>query len=106
MLFDCFLLKNINSILHLGMEHIRKIMEIMDDDEMFPTRNEWAYIKISNELKKLHFKIKELSHSPATIDPSARIETRSSARVDPSAPPRIIRDAWRDLNTLRLRPRR
>ena len=34
------------------------------------------------------------------IDPSARIETRSSA------PPRIIRDAWRDLNTLRLRPRR
>jgi hypothetical protein len=92
MLFDCFLLKNINSMLHLGMEHIRKIMEIMDDDEMFPTRNEWAYIKISNELKKLHFKLKELSHSPATIDPSA--------------PPRIIRDAWRDLNTLRLRPRR
>ena len=34
------------------------------------------------------------------IDPSARIETRSSA------PPRIIRDAWRDLHTLRLRPRR
>ena len=92
MLSDCFLLKNINSMLHLGMEHIRKIMEIMDDDEMFPTRNEWAYIKISNELKKLHFKLKELSHSPATIDPSA--------------PPRIIRDAWRDLNTLRLRPRR
>jgi hypothetical protein len=46
------------------MENIRKIMEIMDDDEMFPTRNEWAYVKISNELKKLHFKIKELSHSP------------------------------------------
>ena len=88
------------------MEHLRNIMEIMDDDKMFPTRNEWAYIKISNELKKLHFKLKELSHTPATIDPSARIETRSSARVDPSAPPRIIRDAWRDLNTLRLRPRR
>jgi len=83
------------------MEHIRKIMEIMDDDEMFPTRNEWAYVKISNELKKLHFKIKELSmRAPATIDPSARIELRSSA------PPRIIRDAWRDLRTLRLRPRR
>jgi hypothetical protein len=79
-------------MLHLGMEHIRKIMEIMDDDEMFPTRNEWAYVKISNELKKLHFKIKELSHSPATINPSA--------------PPRIIRDAWRDLRTLRIRPRR
>ncbi len=46
-------------MLHLGMEHIRKIMEIMDDDEMFPTRNEWAYVKISNELKKLHLKIKE-----------------------------------------------
>jgi len=30
------------------MENIRKIMEIMDDDEMFATRNEWAYIKISN----------------------------------------------------------
>ena len=93
------------------MENIRKIMEIMDDDEMFPTRNEWAYIKISNELKKLHFKIKELSrrkeiHSPATIDPSARIELRSSATIDPSAPPRIIRDAWRDIRTLRLRPRR
>ncbi len=94
-------------MLHLGMEHIRKIMEIMDDDEMFPTRNEWAYIKISNELKKLHFKLKELSiREPATIDPSARIETRYSARVDPSAPPRVIRDAWRDLHTLRLRPRR
>ena len=45
-------------MLHLGMEHIRKIMEIMDDDEMFPTRNEWAYIKISNELKTVTFKIK------------------------------------------------
>ena len=89
------------------MENIRKIMEIMDDDEMFPTRNEWAYIKISNELKKLHFKIKELSRfTPATIDPSARIELRSSATIDPSAPPRIIRDAWRDIRTLRLRPRR
>jgi TFIIF-interacting CTD phosphatase-like protein len=93
-------------MLHLGMEHIRKIMEIMDDDEMFPTRNEWAYVKISNELKKLHFKIKELSHSQATIDPSARVERRSSATIDPSAPPRIIRDAWRDLHTLRVRPRR
>jgi len=51
-------------MIHLGMEHIRKIMEIMDDDEMFPTRNEWAYVKISNELKKLHFKLKELSRSP------------------------------------------
>jgi hypothetical protein len=80
-------------MIHLGMEHIRKIMEIMDDDEMFPTRNEWAYVKISNELKKLHFKLKELSRfTPATINPSA--------------PPRIIRDAWRDLHTLRLRPRR
>jgi len=65
----------------------------MDDDEMFPTRNEWAYVKISNELKKLHFKIKELS-------------MRAPATIDPSAPPRIIRDAWRDLRTLRLRPRR
>ena len=80
-------------MLHLGMEHIRKIMEIMDDDEMFPTRNEWAYVKISNELKKLHFKIKELSR-------------HSSATINPSAPPRIIRDAWRDLRTLRIRPRR
>ena len=40
------------------------------------------------------------------IDPSARIETHSSATINPSAPPRIIRDAWRDLRTLRLRPRR
>jgi TFIIF-interacting CTD phosphatase-like protein len=93
-------------MLHLGMEHIRKIMEIMDDDEMFPTRNEWAYVKISNELKKLHLKIKELSHSQATIDPSARVERRSSATIDPSAPPRVIRDAWRDLHNLRIRPRR
>ena len=93
------------------MEHIRTIMEIMDDDEMFPMRNEWAYIKISNELKKLHFKLKELSkrrdvYTPATIDPSARMETRSSARVDPSAPPLVSRDTWRDLNSLRVRPRR
>ena len=40
------------------------------------------------------------------INPSARIERRSSATIDPSAPPRIIRDAWRDLRTLRIRPRR
>jgi hypothetical protein len=46
----------------LSMENVRKIMEIIDDDEMFPTRNEWAYIKISNELKQLHLKLKELSH--------------------------------------------
>ena len=69
-------------MIHLGMEHIRKIMEIMDDDEMFPTRNEWAYVKISNELKKLHFKLKELTGS--------------------SAPP----TPWKDLSTLRVRPRR
>jgi hypothetical protein len=81
------------------MENIRKIMEIMDDDEMFPTRNEWAYIKISNELKKLHLKLQELSrrkelYSPATIDPSAR--------VYPSAPSLI----WRDLRRVRIRPLR
>ena len=82
-------------------------MEIIDDDEMFPTRTEWAYVKISNELKKLHLKLKELSiREPGTIDPSARIETRYLPTIDPSAPPRIIRDAWRDLHTLRLRPRR
>jgi hypothetical protein len=81
------------------MEHVRKIMEIMDDDEMFPTRNEWAYVKICNELKQIHIQLQELTrlkalHAPATIDPSARIERRSSATIDPSAPPRIIRDAW------------
>jgi len=76
-------------MIHLGMEHIRKIMEIMDDDEMFPTRNEWAYVKISNELKKLHFKLKELTGS--------------------SAPPPLRRrppTPWKDLSTLRVRPRR
>jgi hypothetical protein len=51
----------------LSMENVRKIMEIIDDDEMFPTRNEWAYIQISNELKQLHLKLKELSHPQATI---------------------------------------
>jgi len=81
-------------MIHLGMEHIRKIMEIMDDDEMFPTRNEWAYVKISNELKKLHFKIKR------TLQGSPQLQSTLHA------PPRIIRDAWRDLRTLRLRPRR
>ena len=79
------------------MEHIRKIMEIMDDDEMFPMRNEWAYITISNELKKLHIKLKELSK---------RRDVYTPAMIDPSAPPRVIRDAWRDLNSLRVRPRR
>ena len=71
------------------MENIRKIMEIMDDDEMFATRNEWAYIKISNELKKLHIKLKEIS-------------IRSPPRIDPSAPPFV----WRDLRPVRIRPRR
>ena len=89
------------------MEHLRNIMEIMDDDEMFPTRNEWAYIKISNELKKLHLKLQELSrrkelYSPATIDPSARVYPRSSATIDPSAPPFV----WRDLRRVRIRPLR
>jgi len=86
MLVDCFLLKNINSRLHLGMEHLRNIMEIMENDEMFPTKTEWAYVEISNELKHLHLKLKELTGH--------------------SAPPRVIRDAWRDLNSLRVRPRR
>ena len=95
MLVDCFLLKNINSRLHLGMEHLRNIMEIMDDDKMFPTKTEWAYVEISNELKHLHLKLKELTGQTAT-----------TATIDPSAPPRVIRDAWRDLNSLRVRPRR
>jgi|TARA_B100001559_G_scaffold61372_1_gene49353 hypothetical protein len=95
MLVDCFLLKNINSRLHLGMEHLRNIMEIMENDEMFPTKTEWAYVEISNELKHLHLKLKELTGQTAT-----------TATIDPSAPPRVIRDAWRDLNSLRVRPRR
>ena len=87
----------------LSMENIRKIMEIIDDDEMFPTRNEWAYIKISNELKKLHIKLKEISiREPGIIDPSARIEARSAPTIDPSAPT----IPWRDLRRLRVRPRR
>ena len=53
------------------MEHIRKIMEIMDDENMFPTKNEWAYVKIANELKQLHQKLQNRVHSTATIDPSA-----------------------------------
>ena len=73
------------------MEHVRKIMEIMDD-EMFPTKREWAYVKICNELKEIHIQLQELTrlkalHAPAIIDPSACIEPRISARVDPSAPP-------------------
>jgi len=73
----------------------------MENDEMFPTRNEWAYIKISNELKKLHLKLQELSrrkelYSPATIYPSARVYPRSSA------PPFV----WRDLRRVRIRPLR
>ena len=73
------------------MEHVRKIMEIMDD-EMFPTKREWVYVKICNELKQIHIQLQELTrlkalHAPAIIDPSACIEPRTSARVDPSAPP-------------------
>jgi hypothetical protein len=73
------------------MEHVRKIMEIMDD-EMFPTKREWVYVKICNELKQIHIQLQELTrlkalHAPGTIDPSAYIEPRTSARVDPSAPP-------------------
>lgn len=72
------------------MEHVRKIMEIMDD-EMFPTKREWVYVKICNELKQIHIQLQELMrlkvlHAPGTIDPSAHIEPRTSARIDPSAP--------------------
>jgi hypothetical protein len=72
------------------MEHVRKIMEIMDD-EMFPTKREWVYVKICNELKQIHIQLQELTrlkvlHAPGTIDPSAHIEPRTSARIDPSAP--------------------
>jgi hypothetical protein len=93
-----FLLKNINSRLHLGMEHLRNIMEIMENDEMFPTKTEWAYVEISNELKHLHLKLKELT---------GQVET--TATVDPSAPPPLRRrppTPWRDLNSLRVRPLR
>ena len=73
------------------MEHVRKIMEIMDG-EMFPTKKEWAYVKICDELKQIHIQLQEFSrlaalHAPATIDPSARVEVRSLATIDPSAPP-------------------
>jgi len=98
MLVDCFLLKNKNSRLHLGMEHLRNIMEIMENDEMFPTKTEWAYVEISNELKHLHLKLKELTG-----------QTVTTATVDPSAPQPIRRrppTPWRDLSTLRVRPRR
>jgi hypothetical protein len=98
MLVDCFLLKNINSRLHLGMEHLRNIMEIMENDEMFPTKTEWAYVEISNELKHLHLKLKDLMGQAET-----------TATVDPSAPPPLRRrppTPWRDLNSLRVRPRR
>ena len=86
-----FFLENINSEPHLGMEHVRKIMDIMDD-EMFPTKREWVYVKICNELKQIHIQLQELSrlkalHAPGTIDPSACVEVRSLARPDPSAPP-------------------
>ena len=71
------------------MEHLRNIMEIMENDEMFPTKTEWAYVEISNELKHLHLKLKEL------MGPSAP----SPIRRHPPTP-------WRDLNSLRVRPRR
>ena len=73
------------------MEHVRKIMEIMDD-EMFPTKREWVYVKICNELKQIHIQLQELMrlkvlHAPGTVDPSAHTEPRTSATLDPSAPP-------------------
>jgi hypothetical protein len=79
------------SKLDLGMEHVRKIMEIMDD-ELFPTKREWAYIKICNELKQIHIELQHFSklaamHAPATLDPSAHVDMRTTARIDPSAPP-------------------
>ena len=86
---------NIFYQVYVDMEHLRNIMEIMENDEMFPTKTEWAYVEISNELKHLHLKLKELTGQTAT-----------TATIDPSAPPRVIRDAWRDLNSLRVRPRR
>ena len=73
------------------MEHLRNIMEIMENDEMFPTKTEWAYVEISNELKHLHLKLKELTGQTAT-----------TATIDPSAPSLI----WRDLRRVRIRPLR
>jgi hypothetical protein len=49
-------------------------MTILDDDKLFPTRTEWAYVEICNELKMIHLKLKELQGkvvSTATLDPSA-----------------------------------
>ena len=41
---------------------------------------------------QIHIQLQELSrlkqlHAPGRLDPSAHVEARSSARIDPSAPP-------------------
>lgn len=72
------------------MEHLRNIMEIMENDEMFPTKTEWAYVEISNELKHLYLKLKDLMGNPSAPPPLRR---------RPPTP-------WRDLSSLRVRPRR
>jgi hypothetical protein len=59
------------------MNHLNKIMTILDDDKLFPTRTEWAYVEICNELKMIHLKLKELQGKVV-----------STATLDPSAPPR------------------
>jgi hypothetical protein len=81
---------NIFYQVYVDMEHLRNIMEIMENDEMFPTKTEWAYVEISNELKHLHMKLKDLMGNPPAPPPLRR---------RPPTP-------WRDLNSLRVRPRR
>lgn len=40
------------------MEHLQNIMQIIDDEELLPSKQEWPYIQISNELRNIYLKLK------------------------------------------------
>ena len=43
---------------NIWMEHLQNIMQIIDDEELLPSKQEWPYIQISNELRNIYLKLK------------------------------------------------
>lgn len=58
---------------YLDMESLQKINTLIEE---LPIENEWVYIQICNEMKKVHLKLQELQG-----------KVKTTATLDPSAPP-------------------
>ena len=68
-----YLYRIINSPHYLDMESLQKINTLIEE---LPYENEWGYIQICNEMKKVHLKLQELQG-----------KVKTTATLDPSAPP-------------------